>query len=264
MITMIITFSGVKENYTVKRQEKQTPKAVWNLFIQNKPLRYLIFSMLLVETILTIRTTFSIYYFKYNLNAENIASLYLTLFFTAQIVGAIASPFISNKFGKKRAAIGGIALNAVATLTMFATGFHVMPVMILSFLASFGGGVSNIAQTSMLADCVEYGEWKTGNRAEGMVFSTNIFKTKVASAVGGAVGGYILSAVGYVPNQIQSHSTLIWIALIFTIIPGILCLLSLVPLAKYELTEKRYLEILQDMKKRSSRTKEKSAMKVPS
>lgn len=64
-----------------------------------------------------------------------------------------------------------------------------MPVMILSFLASFGGGVSNIAQTSMLADCVEYGEWKTGNRAEGMVFSTNIFKTKVASAVGGAVGG---------------------------------------------------------------------------
>lgn len=264
MITMIITFSGVKENYTVKRQEKQTPKAVWNLFIQNKPLRYLIFSMLLVETILTIRTTFSIYYFKYNLNAENIASLYLTLFFTAQIVGAIASPFISNKFGKKRAAIGGIALNAVATLTMFATGFHVMPVMILSFLASFGGGVSNIAQTSMLADCVEYGEWKTGNRAEGMVFSTNIFKTKVASAVGGAVGGYILSAVGYVPNQIQSHSTLIWIALIFTIIPGILCLLSLVPLVKYELTEKRYLEILQDMKKRSSRIKEKPAMKVSS
>jgi len=67
-----------------------------------------------------------------------------------------------------------------------------------------------------------------------------------------------------VPNQIQSHSTLIWIALIFTIIPGILCLLSLVPLAKYELTEKRYLEILQDMKKRSSRIKEKTTMKVPS
>jgi len=41
-------------------------------------------------------------------------------------------------------------------------------------------------------------------------------------------------------------------------------LLSLVPLVKYELTEKRYLEILQDMKKRSSRIKEKPAMKVSS
>ena len=42
----------------------------------------------------------------------------------------------------------------------------------------FFDGAGYITLTSMVADCVEYGEWQTGKRSEGMIFSLNIFKSK--------------------------------------------------------------------------------------
>lgn len=78
----------------------------------------------------------------------------------------------------------------------------------------------------------------------------SIFKTKLASAFGGALGGFMLSWVGYIPHTVQSYDTALWIALFFTIIPGVVSLLSLIPLSKYEITEKRFFELLKDIRQR--------------
>lgn len=256
LICMLITFFGVKEKYTVPRKEKQSFKGFWSLLKKNRPLRYLLIGMFILELIGIIRGTFQLYFFIYNLNAEIALAAFLTVSQVAQVAGAIVSPFVSAKFGKKNTAIYSSLLMALACMALFFFQSNITIIFIIGALAPFFGGIGNIALYSMVADCVEYGEWVSGNRSEGMVFSLNIFKTKLSSAIGGAMGGFCLAWTGYIPHIEQSPQTAMWIGLFFTLIPGILTIISIIPLAKYEITEKRFFEILDDIHSRNKTAQE--------
>jgi glucuronide carrier protein len=67
-------------------------------------------------------------------------------------------------------------------------------------LGSIGVGFGFAVFWSMLSDTVEFGEWKTGIRAEGGTFSIASFVIKVASAVAGGLLALILARTGYVPQ----------------------------------------------------------------
>lgn len=54
---------------------------------------------------------------------------------------------------------------------------------------------------AMMADTVDYGEWKSGVRAQGLLYSAASFGVKVGMGLGGALGGVILSMGGYVANS---------------------------------------------------------------
>lgn len=256
LICMLITFFGVKEKYTVPRKEKQSFKGFWSLLKKNRPLRYLLIGMFILELIGIIRGIFQLYFFIYNLNAEIALAAFLTVSQVAQVAGAIVSPFVSAKFGKKNTAIYSSLLMALACMALFFFQSNITIIFIIGALAPFFGGIGNIALYSMVADCVEYGEWVSGNRSEGMVFSLNIFKTKLSSAIGGAMGGFCLAWAGYIPHIEQSPQTAMWIGLFFTLIPGILTIISIIPLAKYEITEKRFFEILDDIHSRNKTAQE--------
>lgn len=73
----------------------------------------------------------------------------------------------------------------------------------------------------MLADAVDYGEWISGVRAEGIVTSFSSFSAKLGMGIGGVITGWILSTTGYVANQAQSATALrgietnyIWVPII--------------------------------------------------
>jgi len=251
LICMLITFFGVKEKYSVPRKERQSFKGFWTLLKQHRPLRLLLVGMFLLEMIGVIRGTFQLYFFIYNLNAEMMLGIFLTVSMIAQVAGAVVSPFISAKIGKKNTAIYSSAVMAAACMLLFFFQTNITFIFIIGALAPFCGGIGQISLYSMVADCVEYGEWRSGNRSEGMVFSLNIFKTKLSGAIGGAIGGFMLSWAGYIPHQVQAVETAMWIGLLFTLIPGALTLISLIPLSRYEITEKRFYEILEDIHQRN-------------
>jgi GPH family glycoside/pentoside/hexuronide:cation symporter len=60
----------------------------------------------------------------------------------------------------------------------------------------------------MLPDTVEYGEWRSGVRAESLIFGCGVLAQKVALGVGAGVLGLALKQIGYVPNELQSAATL--------------------------------------------------------
>jgi len=107
--------------------------------------------------------------------------------------------------------------------------------------------MANISLMSMLIDTVEYGEWKTGQRMEGVIFAANTFRAKLAMAIGGAFGAYGLAWVKYVPNIAQTTETVNGIHLLFSLVPGILSLLATIPYFFYGLTEQRYEIILKEI-----------------
>ena len=73
---------------------------------------------------------------------------------------------------------------------------------------------------SMYADTADYGEWKNGRRATGLVFSAATFAQKMGWAVGGAAAGYLLTATGFVANAVQSQESLSGIRWMMSVIPG--------------------------------------------
>jgi len=249
IVLTLITFFNVKERVVVKREKRQNLKDVWQLLKENKPLQYLILSMLFFEAIFTIKLIFPIYYLKYNYQSESLIPLFMGLYAVVAIPGFLLAPVFTRRFGKKKVAIAAGFVICATSVGLYFFGYPNLPaLLVLSAVWAFADGSANVARMSMLADTVEYGQWKTGNRSEGMVFSANIFKTKLASAIGGGIGGFVLSYIHYVPNQAQGTGTLEGIHLFFTLIPGILGMAALIPLFYYDLSEEKFAAILNDLK----------------
>lgn len=254
IVFSLITFFNVRERTTYKR-EKTKLSDVINALKNNSPLRNLLLHMGISEIIFTIKNIFPIYYLTYNYKKPEMIPVFMGVYAVSTVVGVFLSPVLAKKIGKKGVGMLGSFCAAMVAVAMFFTGYK--NINILFFWVVLSGifeGLTEVARTSMLADTVEYGEWKTGKRSEGIVFSSNIFKTKVASAIGGAVGAYALGVIGYIPNAVQSEFTLNGIHLAFTIVPGILALIALIPLYKYDLTEEKYNQILFENNTREQET----------
>ena len=245
-----ITVWGVKEINIDRKPEKQGLKQLKELFKTNKPLRIVLISMLMLEITYGLRNGFSIYYIKYNFNAEVFIPVVTGISMMSGMLGGLCTPVITKRIGKRATALAGIGVNALGFLSIFILKYSNLPILlVINTIMGLAEGAANISLASMVADCVEYGQWKTGKRSEGIIFSSNIFKTKLASALSGALCGYVLALVGYKANMAQSAITLNGIHIMYSMVPGIIAIFSIVSLRRYTLTEKEYEYILEDLKK---------------
>lgn len=244
-----ITVWGVREINTDRKPEKQGLKQLKELFKTNTPLRILLISMLMLEITYALRNGFAIYYIKYNFNATAFIPVVTGISMVSGMIGGLAAPTLTKKLGKRNVALIGLGINAIGFVLIFLLSYsNLLMLLIINTIMGLAEGAGNISLASMVADCVEYGEWKTGKRSEGMVFSSNIFKTKLASAIGGALCGYVLAFVGYKANEVQTVKALTGIHWMYSIIPGIIAMCSILYLRKYNLTENEYEVILEDLK----------------
>jgi sugar (glycoside-pentoside-hexuronide) transporter len=104
-------------------------------------------------------------------------------------------------------------------------------------------GVAMAMPFSLLADSVDYGEWKTGIRAAGLLTAIGAaFCLKVGSGLGGALPAWILSATDYHPNVVQNADALAGIVFAFVWLPAIFYALALMPVmfyGRFEMLEPR-------------------------
>jgi GPH family glycoside/pentoside/hexuronide:cation symporter len=77
----------------------------------------------------------------------------------------------------------------------------------------------SFAYWAILPDTVEYGQWKTGVRAEAFVFGLALLFQKIALGLGAGLFGLALAGVGYHPNQVQTAETLHGLKSIMVILP---------------------------------------------
>lgn len=246
-----ITAFGIREinDKAAKKKQKQGIKQFINLLKTNKPLRIVLLSMLVLELSGSIKNTIAIYYVKYNFNAEMMIPVVSSVGMGASILGGVMSSFLTKKLGKRNTALLGLLAGAAGSFLIFLLSYSSLPLMIvINFISGIFDGAGYITLTSMVADCVEYGEWKTGKRSEGMIFSLNIFKSKIASAIGGSLCGYILAYIGYTADSSQSTFTLNGIHLIQTLVPCVIVILSFMLLRRYNLSEAEYEAIVYDLK----------------
>jgi len=66
-----------------------------------------------------------------------------------------------------------------------------------AIIAGIGGGIGMCVSWSLMADAMDYGEWKFGVREEGTTYAMHSFFRKLAQGVGPSLGLVLAVAVGY-------------------------------------------------------------------
>ena len=117
-----------------------------------------------------------------------------------------------TKYGKKELSIfGSISYIVGAAVLLLAplgivnvaednTGIDLILYVVAQLIMALGMGIYSTVSWAMMGDAIDYNEWKTGNREEGVVYSLHSFFRKLAQGVGPAVALTIMQGMGYVNN----------------------------------------------------------------
>src|SRR5699024_7662191 len=198
-------------------------------------------------------TTINIYYAQYVLNDVNLLGLLMFMLVAGQIIGTIVGPLISFKLCNTSTLIIKFVLYALLFTLYFFILYECL--VIVSVFTMIGGvimGLPNVLMTAMLSDIGEYVHWKSDVKAEGVIFSTRTFGTKLSAGLIAFVVSLTLTLVNYVPNVEQTIEAKNGIFMIVTFLPVILSIACLFPLFFYDLTEEKSISIRKDLEKRDS------------
>jgi len=183
------------------------------------------------------------YYFQYVLHRKDLIPLANSLDFISLSTVLILS-FLCKRTLKRNVWITGLIgmMAGVGILFFGACHGNSLGITITGWGCIFlFSGMAMAMPFSMLSDTVDYGEWKTGVRAPGLLTAIGaMFASKAGSGLGVALPGWILGTFGYVPNVEQSPDSLKGIKIAFIGLPALFLTLSIIPVwfyKKYELME---------------------------
>lgn len=263
----LFSLAGWKTKERVVQTVKE-PSVIdgFKVLFKNKPLLLIITSNV-IGSLGGIAGVFQTYYFSEVLNL-NSAVLWINL--PGTIMGFLAYmliPKLKKKFDNRQIVMMNIISGAVVGTAVFLCGLNFyntnivvisILLMIQNFIFCFFQTVNMIIPTEMIGDTVDYMEWKTGERNEGVSFSVLTFVGKLTGSVSTSIGTALLPLIGLSfavgsageTIAVKGEHTDLWIWALFIFIPKILSLLSLIPYAFYDLKGEKLEKIRADLKAR--------------
>ncbi len=220
--------------------------------LENRPLITLVLFFVLFQIAFSLFRTVELYYFKYVLLRDNLFSVALLGAHIFAIAGMALTPMAVKKFDKKRASLYGGVIGSVFFLLMYLTPGNVTVALISICLSYFFVSFTYALFFGILPDTVEYGQWKSGIRAAGLIFSILAFTQKFGMAVAAALAGRVLEMVGYVPDQVQTATAVHGILVMRTLVPLGLLVAGMIIFLFYNLTREKHQQILDELKIQSS------------
>lgn len=204
----------------------------------------------------SIRDGAALYYFKYYIQEEKMetimflgipfvwSGLYLALGQMANIVGVVMAGPVSNSIGKRTTYIVSMSLAAILSLLFFTLQSNqLIWIFVFQILISICAGAIFPLLWSMYADCADYSEYRTGNRATGLIFSSSSMSQKLGWALGTAITGWLLAYFGFQANQTQSREAMTGIKMFLSLLPACGAILSVLIIIFYPLGEQKVAKI---------------------
>lgn len=161
-------------------------------------------------------------------------------------------PRMVRTLGKKRSFItfGLIGIVGSVGITLAPPDRPVLAIVAFGVMGIAIAGV-NTLMWALEADTVEYGEWRTGVRTEGITYALFSFTRKVGQALGGAVAGFVIAAGGYSGEVVRQSDEALWsIRLAAGLIPAGFIVLAITVIFFYPLTEKFFAQMVAETKAR--------------
>lgn len=303
VVTVILTVIGTAafqcSAYAKERVKQPSDDAKG--FIDNvkimwgcKPFRRILISGVIkapMQILGLVAMTLLSYYFGDNGGDGQDYMLYMVLLGGPMFIGQFAAmaivPKMCEKLEKRKVYNVTSIIGAIPFILLFVvylidgTGlykWHWIAIMAVLFaVAGAGVGASTVIQSIMIADCVDYDEYHTGYRPDGVFFSGQSFITKLGAGVSSFIQGIVFAAVGFSGDAVAACNEALAASpkedflfatapefepyrfgmfFLITIPAAITCFISVIPMLKYEITNESYKKILAELnEKRNAEAK---------
>lgn len=268
IISELICVANVKEKTDVQ-VESHGIKEMFRSLVTNDQALSVVITIVLVNSALYITSNLLIYFFTYDIGSESGYALFSAFGGGAQILAMMLFPVFRKKLSKKKLFVHAVVyeivgyamllvLSLMGITRMSAGNISLWYVLFIpGFLVFAGSGLLNVLITVCLADSIDYGEFKNGQRDESVICSMQTFVVKLASGVAVFFAGMAIKWVGLVQTAnegaevaSQSRGTLVGLSMMMTVVPIVLLIIGLVFFVKkYTLTEEKLQEIVEKRKR---------------
>ena len=262
--------SYARERIAVNKDEQQeTLRESFLLLFKNR--------MLLLVTLSNLFGSFGFgislvtYFFKYEIPSDflgngiigalGLTTIYFIITGLPGFIGMLFADWMKKRLGGYVNVLILIQVfNIVARAIAFFVGFEGKRLwisMIIIGIGSIPSGASSIAQTSIFCDSIDYMEWKTGKRTEGITFSMQTSFTKISSGITSGLAtlalhllGYkaIDNAANYLGTQTAAFDSWIWPLVVLT--PAVASVLFIIPLLFVNYTKEKRALVESDLNAR--------------
>jgi GPH family glycoside/pentoside/hexuronide:cation symporter len=230
-----LTFLACKERYAMPAESDSVGLGVaFRTLWGNRPWKVVFLYGVLNFVRLSVVLSVTVYFCLAVLRKPWAISVLLPLVSGAMIVGGIVAPAYYRRFGKRRGNLLALAVGFVGWAAMYPAEGNFPLFLAFYIVATFAIGVSMVSMFTMVADTVEYQQWRFGTRNEGLLSSGISFATKVGSAVGAAGVAYGLAATGYEAGE-TGGAALTAIRVMFYGVPLVLVVAQAATMARWDL-----------------------------
>ena len=252
-IVFAITFFSTTERIAPPAGQHTNPLNDIKDLLNNRPWVILIVLAMIIMMTITLRGGSGYYYFAYYVERPDLISNYLFVQGIALGVGAAFTPLMTRFIDKTKLLMLLMGIVGVLSIAFYFVPKDAIGLMFtLNILISLALGPKSPLAWSMYADSADYTEWKTGRRATGMTFSAATFAQKLGGALGSAFMLWMLAAIGYVAREAQSDASQQGIALLQTVIPGVIAFIAAFVVSFYPLTNEKLEQIQSDLEARET------------
>ena len=192
----------------------------------------------------------TVYYAKDILGDKDLVATINGIFNVVQILGMFFIAMLVKKYGKRNIFALGLVLDIVGILFLHYLHSEMWMIVVSSLIRGIGNACGGATMWAMVSDTIDYGEWKTGYRTEGLVNSACSFGWKIGNGLGSALLGLILEIGGYVGTAaVQSAEALEAIEFSFIWGPVMVYVSGLVIMYFFKL-DKEFPQIIKDLENR--------------
>ena len=175
--------------------------------------------------------------------------------------------YVSKHWNKRYAYIGGVAFWAVVMMVLIfmtpQTPFWL--ILILCIMAGIGVSAAQVLPWAIIPDAIEWEEFHTGERNEGVFYSLITLLGKVGMAIAQPVSLFILQIMNFQEGQgvVQPQSALLGVRLVMGPLPALLLFSGIMMAVFYPLTRKQHQEMVEALRRRRQERRQNRAEEKP-
>jgi sugar (glycoside-pentoside-hexuronide) transporter len=242
---------SAQERFIDQESDPITLGAILQYSRSNKYL-LIFFGAVIVASLTNTTTILPLYFASVNLGDSNMYVPVVVVTMIGSPLVSIFMPRLTKRFDKFQIYMTGLFTTIVTSVAAYFIGYEgwrFVPFLIVSAVKGLGFSCSTVMSYMFTADCIEYGTYVSGKRAEGVTFSIQTFTTKMTGAISGFVAmgllgwlfdyrsAYYVDSTLVMPDQPLSAMRGIWF--MYSLFPAFgACAAFLILIFLYKLRDK--------------------------
>ena len=252
VLFFVIAFFTTRERVLPDPKQKSSLGQDLADLFKNRPWVMLFLATLFYFAAIVVRGNVMLPYFRFVAGNVDLFAWFNGFGLASLLAGVACSTAVSMRVGKRQLFIGSMLLSGIFTMALLVIPPHATAIIIAAeVLRQYSFGLSGPILWAMMGDVADYGEWKTGRRASGIVTAAVVFALWAGLALGGAIAGWLFSLYGFVSDaQVQTVHAQSGILLTASVYAGIAFFAVAVSLLFYPIDRGMNRQIADELEER--------------